>query len=488
MFIMPTKVGIWQCCWHFFSFCLVVAGVGGPSPVQAAERLVLVAGDTHWSIALVDVQTWVDSGQLPESLAPLAQLLAPPVLADLRRWLTQPVPLTPPQSRQLLSSEVGQQLLDRLGQFLIPPDPQALKRALVLLVRQSRPLTALRLLEAFPAETVAVDALAVAHLLLHAQTQQQQAAHMLASLPLLPPTGFTPPWVGRPWQTQQWGFRPPDQPQRWLRVQVVYPAGAQPVPVVLFSHGVGQTGRSLLYLGEFLASQGIAAAVITHPTTPALAEFQERPQDIQRVLANLAQHPLHRRLDLNRVGLLGYSLGGYTVLVAAGAQPQFPELQRRCQDQLALLNLSLVLLQCHALAHSPWPPVPPDPRIRAVMAINPAIGGILGAAGLATVRAPVMLVGGGSDWVTPVVPEQIQPFAGLRGPNHYLVILPTAGHTDGLDEARQWHPARLPPLPYALAHLSREFFRSHLFPYAPALTPEHLRQPTLPLRVRHTHP
>ncbi|APB34336.1 Putative dienelactone hydrolase [Gloeomargarita lithophora Alchichica-D10] len=483
MFIMPVNLRIWQYGRQFFGLWALLGLALPTPPALAAERLALVTGDTTWTVTLADVTTWIDGGQPQGSLAPLAQLLAPPALAGLRDWLTRPVPLTPGQSQRLLYSEAGSQALQRLGQFFIPPDPQALKYALTLVVRQQKPITALHLLQSYPSDTVAVDALAVANVLLNAQTQQQQTAQALAAMLLLTPAGTSPPFSGQPWQAQTWVFTPPDAPQRLLKVHLFYPPGSQRVPLVLFSHGIGQTGRSLMYLGESLASQGIAAAVITHPAQSALSEFSERPQDIRRVLDYLAHHPQGQRLNLKRVGLVGHSLGGYTVLVAAGAQPQREGLNAQCQSDLALLNLSLVLLQCRALALTPWPQPAPDPRIRAVMAINPPIGGILGAEGLSSLRVPVMLIGGGQDWVTPVLPEQIQPFQGLRGKDYYLVILPSAQHLDGLDEARQFQPQRLPPIPQTFARLSREFFRTHLFPGAPPLTPARLRQPTLPLRV-----
>ncbi len=488
MFIMPGNSWIWQYGRQLFGFCSLLGSVLTPLPALAAERIALISGDTTWTVTLGDVETWVNSGRPQGSLTPLTLLLAPPALTDLRNWLTRPVPLTPSQSQRLLRSEAGSQILYRLGQLLIPPDPQALKQALTLVVQQQKPITAFHLLQAFPSETVAVDALAVANLLLNAQNQQQQTAQALAALPLLLPTGTVLPLAGTTWREQVWVFAPPDQPRRSLKVNLFYPPGSLPVPLVVLSHGIGQTGRSLIYLAEYLASQGIAAAVITHPPQSALSEFAERPQDIRRVLDHLAHHPLKKRLNLERVGLLGHSLGGYTVLMAAGAQPQPQGLERQCQSDLALFNLSLLLLQCRALSLNPWPTATPDPRIRAVIAINPAIGGILGAEGLSPLPVPVMLIGGGADWVTPVLPEQIQPFSGLRQRHHYLVILPTAQHTDGLDELRQFAPQRLPPLPSTLAHLSREFFRSHLFPGAPSLTPERLRQPTLPLRVRSSHP
>ena len=254
MFIMPRKAWLWQYWRQFLGLGLVVSGVGLPLPLQAAERLVLVAGDTTWMIPLVEVQRWVDSGHLHGSLTPLAQLLPAPVLENVRQWLTRPLPLTPRQSQRFLRTEAGRHVLQRLGQLLIPPDPQALKQALLPLGQQPQPLTVLRLLQSFPAETVAVDALAVMRLLLNAQTQQHQTAQALATFTLLPPQRSTPPFSGQPWQTQHWVFRPPDQPQRLLQMHVFYPGRSQAVPVVLLSHGIGQTGRSLMYLGEYLAS------------------------------------------------------------------------------------------------------------------------------------------------------------------------------------------------------------------------------------------
>ncbi|MEN9213926.1 MAG: alpha/beta hydrolase [Gloeomargarita sp. DG_1_6_bins_138] len=482
MFIMPGKARPWQYGWQFFGFYSLL-GLCLGNPAQAAERVVLTAGNTTWTVSLADVERWVHSGSLQGSLSPLTQILVPAALGELRGWLTRPVPLTPAQSQRLLHSPAGSQVLERVGQWLIPPDPQGVKQAVTLLLQEQKPLTAFHLLQALPGETVAVDALAVANVWLNAQTQQQQTAQAVAALPLLNPSGGAPAFSGQPWRVHSQVFTPPDHPQRPLKLHLFTPLGSQRVPLVILSHGLGQTGRSLMYLGEYLASQGLAAAVITHPARHALSEFSERPQDIRRVLAHLAAQPLGQRLDWERVGLIGHSLGGYTVLVAAGAQPHRPGLQSQCQDDLAVLNLSLVLLQCRALELKTWPTGAPDPRIRAVIAINPAIGGILGAAGLAPLTVPVMVIGGAEDWVTPVLSEHIRPFQGLRGRNHLLVILPQARHIDGLDELRQFRLQRLPPIPAALAHLSREFFRTHLFPHAAPLTPERLRQPTLPLRV-----
>jgi len=185
MFIMPGNLGIWQYGRQLFGFWVLVGWVLLPLSALAAERIDLIAGQTTWSVTLADVQTWVHAGRPQGSLAPLAQLLAPPALEELRNWLTRPAPLTPSQSQRLLHTEAGSQVLYRLGELLIPPDPQALKQALTLVVLQRQPITALNLLQAFPAETVAVDALALANLLINAQTQQQQTAQALAALPLL---------------------------------------------------------------------------------------------------------------------------------------------------------------------------------------------------------------------------------------------------------------------------------------------------------------
>lgn len=69
-----------------------------------------------------------------------------------------------------------------------------------------------------------------------------------------------------------------------------------------------------------------------------------------------------------------------------------------------------------------------DPRIGAVLALNPIPSTLLGQESLSQIDVPVMIVQSSEDILAPIVPEQIEPFNWLTTPQKYLVTLSPAGH------------------------------------------------------------
>jgi predicted dienelactone hydrolase len=147
--------------------------------------------------------------------------------------------------------------------------------------------------------------------------------------------------------------------------------------------------------------------------------------------------PTLRQLDVQNVGLVGHSLGGYTVLALAGAEINFDRVKRDCNPNRSL-NLS-VLLQCRANELKPQNYALKDPRIRAVFAISPLNSTIFGRRGMSQIRVPVFLMGGSDDIITPAIPEQIYPFTWLQTPDKYLAIVEKATHfsTQSIDPNQQ---------------------------------------------------
>jgi len=130
---------------------------------------------------------------------------------------------------------------------------------------------------------------------------------------------------------------------RTVPVRIYYPKEAQgPLPVLVFSHGLGGSRDGYRYLGERWASRGYVSVHLQHPgsdgellkeSRPLLAmrraardpeNLVDRPKDVTFALDTLtrlngeASFPLKGRLDLSRVGVGGHSFGAYTALAAAG--------------------------------------------------------------------------------------------------------------------------------------------------------------------------
>lgn len=108
----------------------------------------------------------------------------------------------------------------------------------------------------------------------------------------------------------------------------------QQFPLILVSHGLLNTPGVLSGLTENLASKGYVVAAIDHrdaadePATPAhlfARVLLNRVPDQRRALADIlsfaraGETPLSRLIDVDSIGLIGFSMGGYGVLGHAGA-------------------------------------------------------------------------------------------------------------------------------------------------------------------------
>lgn len=171
-------------------------------------------------------------------------------------------------------------------------------------------------------------------------------------------------------------------------------------PLVIISHGYTGSRYIMSYLGEHLASQGFAVVAIGHKesTFSDAAGFPStllnRSQDILFALQSASQDSWMKGwVNADQTALVGYSMGGYGVLNAAGAgyAPGFVKLF----GGLTGGN--------QALAKRSW--ADPtfaqtiDPRIKAVVAFAPwgMERGAWDAEGLAKVNVPIMLVAGDQD-------------------------------------------------------------------------------------------
>lgn len=112
-----------------------------------------------------------------------------------------------------------------------------------------------------------------------------------------------------------------------------------PVPLVVFSHGIGGSREGYTYLGKYFASHGYASLHVQHvgsdrqlwfgnPLTllsrlQAAAREEEalnRVRDLSFALDQVLGGPLAAQLDARRIVAAGHSYGANTVMLASGAQ------------------------------------------------------------------------------------------------------------------------------------------------------------------------
>ena len=187
--------------------------------------------------------------------------------------------------------------------------------------------------------------------------------------------------------------------------------GGKPVDeikaLILLSHGIGGSEAGHSGVAQALAQNGYLVAALRHPgdnwQDRSLIErsperyFDERPRQASRVIdAILADPAWKARIASDgqgpRVGAIGHSAGGYTVLALAGAKPDLSRLRQHC---LARASEDPIFCSVGRSTDGTTPlPVATAPlkdeRVRAVVAMAPA-GVHLTAESLATVRAATLV-------------------------------------------------------------------------------------------------
>ncbi len=135
---------------------------------------------------------------------------------------------------------------------------------------------------------------------------------------------------------------------RDVPVKIYFPKeGTRPLPIIIFSHGLGGSRENYEYLGQHWAGCGYVSVHLQHlgsddgvwknaagaermealrKATLNLANTANRPKDVSFALDQLtalnndAASPLKGRFDLKNIGMSGHSYGGFTTMAIAGQE------------------------------------------------------------------------------------------------------------------------------------------------------------------------
>jgi len=228
-----------------------------------------------------------------------------------------------------------------------------------------------------------------------------------------------------------------------IAVRDAPPAGGG-YPLVVVSHGYSNATAAMTWLTENLASKGYVVAAIRHDDPPITdaSEFPvvllRRPLDIAYVTGVLQESLAAKHLiDPAKTALIGYSIGGYGVLTAAGAtlEPAGPVAM--------MVPAKLLMPYVRGARESRAVTVK---ALKAVVAISPAGGGALaawGKDGLKDIQAPLLLIAGNQDRTVDYVSGARWIFDGASHSTRYLLTFKQAGHAIGLNAVPGEMRARL---------------------------------------------
>jgi predicted dienelactone hydrolase len=230
-------------------------------------------------------------------------------------------------------------------------------------------------------------------------------------------------------------------------------ADARPRPVILFSHGFGGTARMMGWFGTPMARAGYVVVAVDHPgnngldrMTPAGAIMPwTRARDLRAALdAARADPAIGPHMDPSRIGVAGFSAGGFTALVAGGARVDMNRFRAFCRsrpdDGVCKPQKEFPLTLDEAQRTMQTPELAAEaarqgddlsiPGVRGAFAIAPAIVQGLDPEGLKRMRTPVAIFLGDADAVAP--PDTNGRVAARAIPNAELKELAGVGHYDFL--------------------------------------------------------
>lgn len=232
-------------------------------------------------------------------------------------------------------------------------------------------------------------------------------------------------------------------------------------PVVVLSHGTGGDRLSQAWLATALVRAGYLVVSINHwgntwdnKIPSEFVRMWERPRDITFVLDQLLTHPRWARyLQPDKIAAAGFSLGGYTVITLAGGVmsldrleayaattagqretniPEMPGLMQEFSKPIYTEEYNRVR---HQLA---------DKRIKAVVAMAPAVGQGFDANSLQAIRIPVAIVAAPADSIAPVATNAAWYHQGIRN-SAYLTLPQETGHYIFLNTCSDFGKTVLPP-------------------------------------------
>jgi len=213
-------------------------------------------------------------------------------------------------------------------------------------------------------------------------------------------------------------------------------AGDEKQPVIFFSHGLGGCATQSVFLTEALADHGYWVFAPNHKDAKCVngkatgapeqsfrdpgkwtdQTYAGRAEDIRSLLGALKKHEEYsKKIDVTRIGLVGHSLGGYTVLGLAGAWPRWTM-----------------------------------PDVKAVLALSPYSRPYDLHKTLGKLQAPVMYQGGSFDLaITPFIKRPGGSYDQTPAPKYFLEF-GGAGHFAWTNRSNDRHPEIIR---YALAFL-----------------------------------
>lgn len=249
-------------------------------------------------------------------------------------------------------------------------------------------------------------------------------------------------------------------------------------PLILLSHGNGGGMFSHQDMAIFLAKQGYVVVAVEHPGDNY---HEDSGSGTDRVLIGrglqlmawldflLSNPKFSTSIDSSRIGVAGFSAGGYTALITVGAKPNFSSLLLYCQEDP---RSPICVGNGRVQLSSPPLVSKADPRVRAAFIMSPPAG-YFNQQSLAKISVPIYLYAAANDSVLPIkynasilkkeIPS-IVAYSEVPNADHFVFLSPCSASMKAIAPALCTDPPGVDrqAIHARINHDAVAFFNNHL--------------------------
>ena len=479
------------------------------SPAVSANRISFsygIFGEFYISIA--DLEIFAREGRITRSFAYYANRFSPKNLTKFKALLNRSFDINVVTASTFLNLPIGKELIEEFCLTIDSPkkvSQPALRASLILAAAKPKGLTILDVLRLYSTKTLKLNIDRIEQAVNEATKILADTERVFITLreKVIANNSIDANHFedfsslgSKKWRKEQLMLESlENEPFRQVEGVVYLPlATSKRAPLVVVAPGLNTDWQNFSYIAEHLASHGFGVAALNFPSTdaervnavlnglgtpPSDNQWIEQPKVVTRLLDEIERRAnddsqWRGKLNLQKVGIVGQSLGGYTAMAIAGAKVDWQHLQQKCQaigsPEKIDLNPSL-FWQCQGIESAIPNTDLQDRRIVAAIAINPVTNPIFSKLEISQLKTPLMMVTGDKDLFAPALDEQIEPFSWLSKIDKYLVLVKNSTHFSFIGEDSDSEKVKLPWLSSnddpALARsylkiLSVAFFKLHL--------------------------
>ena len=440
-----------------FAIACFITTISFNSAILSAEKINFNYSLLGFKVLVKDLAVFAKQGEISSSLNFYLKRISSEKREELQYFLNQSYDVDPILVYRYSRTSVGIKLLERIGEIIQLPGNingfYGLRAAVVQTAQLNSETNFINFLQQFPTD-IKLNLKGIINLAKQISNSEEDTKEFIANLEKnevkselknIPPLAQ----LGKYKTIKQTLELYDKKRDRLLNTDFYLPqSDINNIPIIVVSNGLGAKRDRFEELAQHLSSYGFGVVIPDHPGSDRqrqkdflkglyqenfdATDFIDRPSDISYILDELEilnRDRLNNRLNLERVGIFGYSIGGTTALSLAGADIDFDRLQQECDRPLDLLNIS-TLYQCRATELSPNQQSLTDERIQAAFLFVPFGNIMYSQTELSQVSIPMMWQVVDKDFLTSLLTEQLPLFNNSVNSDRYLVISEKLPHSN----------------------------------------------------------